>query len=128
MRNVIKIILSILYALLGFLIGWFVHAWKNRGKVAKEVKQAIVDLNKEHKKALEAMRKKYNEKLNEKGQIIKSLTQIIERLLKLFDEKNEYGASLSSSNKSVNKLVDFLYKKLEELKKMQNSPIEDSDK
>lgn len=45
MDKVIKIILSIIGALLVFLVGWFFHAWENRGEVEKEVNKAIKELN-----------------------------------------------------------------------------------
>lgn len=54
MDKIFKIILSIGGALLMFLAGWSLHAWKNRDKVAKAVKKAITDLNKLHEEALEA--------------------------------------------------------------------------
>jgi len=83
MSNVIKVILSLLAALTLFLAGWFAHAWKNRGQVSKEVEKAISDLNKQHKKALQAMKDEYEEKLKKKNEIIRRLTEIIDRLLQV---------------------------------------------
>ena len=96
MNNIIKIIFSIIGALVMFLLGWLANAWNNRGKVAKEVKEAITDLNEEHKKALKALKASYEEKLKKKNEIIADLKKIIERLIALFEplqKDNVHGAN-----------------------------------
>lgn len=103
MDKIIKIILSILAALLMFLAGWLAHAWKNRGKVTTEVKKAIVDLNKQHKKALEALKKDYDEKLKAKDKIIAELKNIIDRLIKLFESTEGPGVARVIRNLQINK-------------------------
>lgn len=103
MDKVIKIILSILVALCAFLAGWFAHAWKNRKEVPKEVKKAISELNREHKKALKSIRDSYEEKLKKKEEIIKSLEQIIDRLLKLFETIPGNSSEKVISNLTTNK-------------------------
>lgn len=89
MNKVIKITLSILAALVMFLVGWFAHACKNRNKVAKEVKKAIIDINEQHKKALHSLKDGYEKKLREKDEIISELKKIIDRLIKLFESIGE---------------------------------------
>ena len=84
MDKIIKIISSILTALLIFLAGWSAHAWKNQGKVTTEVKKTITDLNKQHKNALETLKKDYDKKIEEKNKIIANLKAIIDRLIKFF--------------------------------------------
>lgn len=103
MDKIIKIILSILVALLMFLAGWFAHAWKNRGKVASEVKKAITDLNRQHKKALEALRKDYDKKIEEKNKIIDNLKAIIDRLIKLFESTEGPGVEKVIRNLQINR-------------------------
>ena len=106
MSNVIKIILSLLAALAVFLAGWFSHAWKNRKQVKKEVKKAIDDLNKEHAKALKALKDSYEEKLQKKDEIIKSLHEIIDRLLKVLQPlqaENSVGVNTIINNLKSNK-------------------------
>ena len=103
MDKVIKIILSILAALLMFLVGWMAHAWKNRGKVTTEVKKAIADLNKQHKKALEALKKDCNEKLKAKDKIIDELKNIIDRLIKLFESTEGPGVAKVIKDLQINK-------------------------
>ena len=89
MDKVIKITLSILAALVMFLVGWFAHAWKNRNKVAKEVKKAIIDINEQHKKALHSLKDDYEKKLKKKDEIISELKKIIDRLIKFFESIGE---------------------------------------
>lgn len=108
MQNVIKIILSILAALLMFLAGWLAHAWKNRDKVAKEVKKAISDLNKEHKKALESLKKNYDEQLKKKDEIISELKKIIDRLIRILESQEGPGVAKIINNLNTNK--ERLYK------------------
>ena len=104
MDKLIKITLSILGALVMFLLGWVGHAWKNRKEVTKEVKKAIVDVNAEHKKALRALKSSYEEKLKKKDEIITSLNNIINRLLTIL-------APMSNKEiKPVNNLVNNLNK------------------
>lgn len=92
MNKVVKIILSILLALTSFLAGWFVHAWKNRGHVEKEVKKAISDVNKLHKQAIMAIKDDYEKKLKKKDEIIKKLQGIIDRLLQVLQPLQGTGA------------------------------------
>ena len=103
MDKVIKIILSILGALLMFLVGWFSHAWKNRGEVGKEVNKAIKELNKQHNKALKSLKDEYDEKLRKKDEIISSLKSIIDRLIKLFESMEGNAAAKVMSNLIKNK-------------------------
>ena len=103
MDKVIKIILSILGALLFFLLGWFAHVWKNREMVAKEVKKAISDINGQHKKALESLKDDYEEKLKKKNEIVSELKIIIERLIKLFESVEGPGVAKVMKNLSINK-------------------------
>lgn len=84
MSNISKIILSILGALIAFLAGWLAHAWKNRNEVAKQVKKAISDLNKEHEKVLKILKEDYEKQIEKKDKIINDLIGIIDRLIKLF--------------------------------------------
>lgn len=112
MGNVIKIIISILGALTMFLAGWFLHAWKNRKAIAKEVKKTIADVNKEHKKALEALKLDYEKKLKKKDEIIADLHSIIDCLLNVL-------LPLQSSNAfGVDKLINNLNKNKEKLYKL----------
>ena len=92
MSNIVKIILSLLAALSIFLAGWLAHAWKNRYQIEKEVKKAISDINKQHKIALEEMKKEYEERLEKKDEIIRNLQGIIERLLRLLQPLQGTGA------------------------------------
>ncbi len=103
MDKVIKIILSILLALLTFLAGWLAHAWKNRDKVAKEVKKAISDINEQHKKALKSLKDDYENKLKKKNEIISELKKIIERLIKLFESTEGPGVAKVMKNLNTNK-------------------------
>lgn len=89
MDKVIKITLSILAALVMFLVGWFAHAWENRNKVSKEVKKAIIDINEQHKKALHSLKDDYEKKLKKKDEIISELKKIIDRLIKFFESIGE---------------------------------------
>lgn len=103
MDKIFKIILSIGGALLMFLAGWSLHAWKNRDKVAKAVKKAITDLNKLHEEALEALKKDYDEKLKAKDKIITELKNIIDRLIKLFESAEGLGVETVIRNLKMNK-------------------------
>jgi hypothetical protein len=103
MDKIIKIILSILAILLMFLAGWFAHAWKNRGKVTTEVKEAITELNKQHKKVLEALKKDYDKKIEEKNKIIANLEAIIDRLIKFFESTEGPGVEKVIRNLQINK-------------------------
>ncbi len=94
MAGVIKVIVALLIALAVFLAGWLAHAWKNKGQVEKEVKQAISDLNKEHKKALMALKDDYEEQIRRKDEIINELKNIIDRLINVLQSRNELGESL----------------------------------
>lgn len=108
MDKVIKIILSILLALLSFLAGWLAHAWKNHNKVAKEVKKAISDLNEQHKKALKSLKDDYENKLKKKNEIISELIKIIERLIKLFESTE--GPGVAKVMKTLNTNKEKLYR------------------
>lgn len=108
MNKVIKIILSILLALLAFLAGWFAHAWKNRNKVAKEVKKAIAAVNEQHKKALKALKDDYDEQLKKKDEIISDLINIIERLKKYI--KAIEGPGVARLEKNLNENYEKLNK------------------
>lgn len=112
MDKVIKIILSILGALLLFLAGWFAKAWENRGKVTKEVKQAMTDLNNEHKKALKALLNDHEKKMRKKDEIITRLLQIIERLINT--------SSVLPHNNVVDKLLRNLAMNKNKLHKLKN--------
>lgn len=103
MDKVIKIIFSLLAALLLFLAGWLAHAWKNRGKVTKEVKEAIRNLNQQHKKALKALKKDYDDKLEEKDKIIANLKEMIDRLITLFESTEGPGTEKVIRNLLNNK-------------------------
>ena len=103
MDKVIKIILSILLALLAFLAGWFAHAWKNRDKVAKEVKKEISDINEQHKKALKSLKDDYEKKLKKKNEIISELNKIIERLIKLLESTEGPGVAKVMKNLNTNR-------------------------
>jgi single-stranded DNA-specific DHH superfamily exonuclease len=106
MGKILNIIFSLIGALLLFLAGWFAHAWKNRGNIAKEVKKTIVDLNEERKKAEKAIRDSYEEKLKQKEEIIQRLYKIIERLIGLFEplqKDNVFGANRVMNNITKNK-------------------------
>ena len=103
MDKVIKIILSILLALLAFLAGWFAHAWKNRDKVAKEVKKANSDINEQHKKALKSLKDDYEKKLKKKNEIISELNKIIERLIKLLESTEGPGVAKVMKNLNTNR-------------------------
>lgn len=103
MDKVIKIILSILWALLAFLAGWLAHAWKNRDKVTKEVKKAISDINEQHKKALKSLQADYEKKLKKKNEIISELKKIIERLITLFESIEGPGVDKVMKNLNTNK-------------------------
>ena len=72
MDKVIKIILSILAALLLFLLGVVFGGREKREKVSKDVKKAISDVNKQHKKALAALRDECEEKLKPNLQKLKN--------------------------------------------------------
>lgn len=109
MDKVIKIILSILGALLFFLLGWFAHVWKNREMVAKEVKKAISDINGQHKKALESLKDDYEEKLKKKNEIVSELKIIIERLIKYIKTIEAPGVARLEKNLNEN------YEKLNKL-------------
>ena len=103
MDKVIKIILSLLCALLFFLAGWLAHVVKNRKKVAKEVKKAISDINEQHKKALKSLKDDYENKLKKKNEIISELKIIIERLIKLFESTEGPGVAKVMKNLNTNK-------------------------
>lgn len=92
MGNVIKVILALLAALVLFLTGWFAHAYKNRKEVEKQVKEAISDINKLHKDALNSLKKEYEEKLRKKDEIIRKLIEIIDRLLRQLEPLQGTGA------------------------------------
>lgn len=113
MNNIIKIILSLIGALLIYLAGWFSNAWKHRGKVAKEVKEAISDLNKEHKKALKAVKASYEEKLKKKDEIIEDLNKIIDRLIALFEPLQKDNAP------GANRVMKNILKNKEKLDKLE---------
>lgn len=120
MGKILNIIISLIGALFLFLAGWFAHAWKNRGNIAKEVKRTIVDLNKERKKAEKAIRKSYEVKLKQKEEIINSLYKIIERLIGLFEplqKENVFGA---------NRVMNNIKKNKERLDIIADNPINDS--
>ena len=114
MGKILNIIFSLIGALLLFLAGWFAHAWKNRGNIAKEVKKTIVDLNEERKKAEKAIRDSYEEKLRKKDEIIESLYKIIDRLMNIFEplqKEKAYGAervlnNIKKNKKRLDKIVD----------------------
>lgn len=113
MDKVIKIILSLLAVLAVFLAGWLSHAWKNRNEVTKEVKKAIADLNKEHKKALKALKESYDEKLKKKDEIIKSLHEIIDRLINIL--RSRQPDNKTTANEAVTSLIEKLVLQKEEL-------------
>ena len=92
MNNIVKIILSLILALVIFLAGWFAHAWKNRGKVAKEAKEALLEVNKLHKQAIMAIKDDYEKKLKKKDEIINKLLGIIDRLLQVLQPLQGTGA------------------------------------
>ena len=112
MDKIIKIIYAILAALAAFLVGWFAHAWKNRKQITTEVKKTIADLNREHEKALEAMKESYIDKLKKKDEIIRNLQDIIDRLLgklKPLQGTGAYGVDLliSKLNSHKNQLKNL---------------------
>lgn len=108
MDKVIKIILSILTALLIFLAGWLSKVWKDRNKVAKEVKKAISDINEQHKKAIKSVKDDYETKLKKKDEIISELKKIIERLIKLFESTE--GPGVAKVMKDLNTNKEKLYR------------------
>lgn len=119
MSNIFKIIFSLIGALSLFLAGWFAHAWKNRGNIAKEVKKTIVDLNKERKKAEKAIRDSYEEKLKQKEEIIQSLYKIIERLIGLFEPLQKDNVFLA------NRVMNNIAKNKERLDKISDKSLID---
>lgn len=112
MDKVIKIILQLLAALALFLCGWLAHSWKNRGQVKNEVEKAIKEMNEEHERALKALKREFNERINEKDEIIRRLKNIIDRLLRQIQPLQGTGAygvdslicKLNSSKDELNKL------------------------
>lgn len=96
MDKVIKIGLSMLVALGAYFAGYWTHALTNRKETPKQVRQAIVDVTKACKKAMEAQKRDYEDKLKKKDEIIKSLLEIIERLLSILrQEKTSSAQKLS---------------------------------
>lgn len=116
MNNILKVILSLLGALLLFLAGWFGKAWKD-SKIKKDVQKAVEAINKEHKEALRTIKDKYNKKIKEKDDIIKKQKDIIERLIIIIDELLEKLKPINNSY-SVNKLVNNLTLNKERLSKL----------
>jgi len=112
MDKIIKIILSIIGALLMFLAGWVSKAWTDRGHVRNEVKKAISDLNQEHKKALESLKSDYENRIKQKNEIIKKLNEIIDRLFNVLKPLQKDGYS------DVNRVVDNLNKNKRKLEKI----------
>ncbi|WP_314322002.1 hypothetical protein [Prevotella nigrescens] len=108
MSSVIKVILSILVALMIFLSGWIFGSKNKEKRVKIEVKKAINDLNKEHKKALKAIRGDYEDKLRKKEEIISKLYQIINKLLFLLEPIE--GVSTAHIIENLNKNKDRLSK------------------
>lgn len=83
MNNKIWSLICIIVALLFLLIGWFLGLRKQKKQGAEEVKQAIRDVQAEHKEALSLLKK-------EKEEQITGLLKIIERLRdKMQDFTNE---------------------------------------
>lgn len=119
MSNIFKIIFSLIGALSLFLAGWFAHAWKNRGNIAKDVKKTIVDLNKERKKAEKAIKDSYEEKLKQKEEIIQSLYKIIERLIGLFEPLQKDNVFLA------NRVMNNIAKNKERLDKISDKSLID---
>ena len=116
MNNILKVILSLLLALLMFLAGWFCKAWKD-SKIKKDVQKAVEAINKEHKEALKIMKDKYNKKIKEKDDIIIRQKNIIKRLNDIIDELLEKLKPINNSY-SVNKLVNNLTLNKERLNKL----------
>lgn len=109
MDKVIKIILSILAALLLFLLGVVFGGREKREKVSKDVKKAISDVNKQHKKALAALRDECEEKLKKKNEIISDLKKTIECLKIHLESVEEPGVArlvknLNDNQEMLNKL------------------------
>ena len=97
MKDVIKIIIALLAALLMFLIGWFGGSWKTRRRTKDECGDIIKTLQDEHKNALEAQKSEYEKKLEEKNKIVKRLEKIIERLLNILSSDDGTGKIIAES-------------------------------
>lgn len=104
MDKVIKIIIGIIYSLILILLGWFAHAWMNRKEISQQIKQAIKDINEEHKKTLQTLRKEKDELIQALQEIIKNLQTIVNRLLDVLATKKERGEALENSSHATEKL------------------------
>lgn len=103
MSSVIKVILSILAALIIFLAGVIFGSKNKEKRVRIEVKKAINDLNKEYKKALRAIKGDYEDKLREKEEIISRLSQFIDKLLFLLGSIEGVNTAYIIENLNKNK-------------------------
>lgn len=114
MQAVAKICARILMALGVFLAGWIAGNWNKKKAVTTAVKKAIGDVQATQEKALKAIRDEYDEKLRKKDEIIQNLKEIINRLLRILQEKDISGKSVSQSTLGM-KLTQTLHKQLKDL-------------
>lgn len=97
MNSKIWAFIAIIFGLLASLISWLLGLRKGRKQGAEEVKQAIKDVQAEHKEALSLLKKKKEEQ-------IAGLLKIIERLrYKMQDFTN--GVSLEWNEKYLVKVA-----------------------
>lgn len=114
MQALAKICARILLALGAFLAGWIAGNWNKKKAVTTAVKKAIVDVQATQEKALKALREEYDEKLRKKDEIIRSLKEIIGRLLRVLQEKDISGKSVSQSALGM-KLTQTLHEQQKKL-------------
>jgi len=102
-----QIVIKVIIGLISFLGGWLLGNRNKKKAVRDAVKRTIEELNREHKKALETVKKEYEEKLRKKDEIIEELKRILGRLL---IELSPYASdtSVESLIKKINNSMDSL--------------------
>ena len=108
-QKIIQIIIKIVIALGAFLAGWFIRGNKDRKRTSKEIKKAIIDVQKEQAKVVSTFKKEKEEQVKELNKVINQLKSIIDGILNLMNEiKSTQGLS-----PSVKKMISKLHSKLD---------------
>ena len=93
MNKIVIIISTLIGALVMHLIDRVIFAKKDSKEHRTEIKQIIIELNNNNKRALKATKDSYEVKLKEKDEIISDFYQTIDRLISTLKKDKSRGTN-----------------------------------